>query len=66
MVRQNAARYTTVGGNINFAIEQREDGVALSVLDNGIGIDIDVGIHIDSHLLSNVFHDCTDRIRQTI
>jgi two-component system CheB/CheR fusion protein len=35
---ENAAKYTDRGGEIRLALEPRDDGVTLSVRDNGIGI----------------------------
>ena len=35
---ENAAKYTDAGGEIRLALERQDDGVTLSVRDNGIGI----------------------------
>lgn len=35
---ENAAKYTDLGGEIRLALEPQDDGVTLSVRDNGIGI----------------------------
>jgi len=43
---ENAAKYTDAGGEIRLALERRDDGVTLSVRDNGIGIAPENLLHV--------------------